>query len=186
MTMRLTHFARFAALAAVALTATIAEAKLARTSDQATVQFHATASVGGMRIDGTTNDMNVSDDGTTVKISVPLGNLGTGMELRNNHMRKALDVGTYPTADLTVARSALKMPAEGNSSSGDAPGTMKLHGKEHAVTVHYAAGRSGGNITVKGSTTVSLPDYSITPPNYSGVTVKPDVTIEVQFVVKDN
>lgn len=184
--MRSTHrFARFAALAVVALTATLAQAKLARTDAEPKVAFHAQGPAG-MRIDGTTNELNVADDGTTVKISVPLAKLDTKMDLRNKHMReKYLEVQTYPNADLTVARSALKLPAEGASSSGDAPGTMKIHGKDHAVTVHYAAGRSGGNITVKGSTSISIPDYGITIPSYAGVTVKPDVTIEVEFVVKD-
>lgn len=186
--MRWTHrISRFAALAAVALTVTIAEAKLARTQDTPSVTFHASGTVGGMRIDGTTNELNVSDDGTTVKISVPLANLDTKMGLRNDHMRhKYLEVQTFPTADLTIARSALKLPAEGASTSGDAPGTMKIHGKEHAVTVHYAAGRSGGNIKVQGTTAISLPDYGITIPSYAGVSVKPDVTIEVAFVVKDS
>lgn len=184
--MRWTHrFARFAALAAVALTATIAEAKLAKTGGSVAT-FHALGTVGGMKIDGSTSELNVTDDGTTVKVIVTLTNLDTKMDLRNKHMReKYLEVQTYPTADLSVARSALKLPAVGASSSGDAPGTMKIHGKEHAVTVHYAAGNSGGNITVKGSTRVSIPDYGITIPTYMGVSVKPDVDLEVDFVVTD-
>ena len=179
---------RFSAAVAVVLsTAALADAKLAKTSDEATATFHGVGSVAGMKIDGSTNEVNVTDDGTNVKIIVTLGKLDTKIALRNDHMRnKYLEVGTYPTTELTVARSAIKFPAQGASSSGDAAGTLKLHGKEHAVTVHYAAGNSGGKITVKGSAHINMNDYGIVVPTYAGVTMKPDVDLEIQFVATDS
>lgn len=178
---------RFTAAVAVVLsTAALADAKLAKTNDEPSVAFHAVGSVPGMKIDGSTNELNVSDDGTNVKITVPLGKLDTKITLRNDHMRnKYLEVGTYPNAELTVARSALKIPAVGASTSGDAPGTMRIHGKDKAVTFHYAAGNAGGKISVKGSVHLNINDYGIVIPSYAGVTMKPDVDIEVSFVATD-
>ncbi|CAN5751799.1 hypothetical protein BH09MYX1_BH09MYX1_08280 [soil metagenome] len=178
---------RISAAAAVVLSvATFADAKLTKTNDEPSVSFHAVGSVPGLKIDGTTNELNVSDDGTNVKISVPLAKLDTKVALRNDHMRnKYLEVGTFPNAELTVARSALKLPAVGASTSGDATGTMKIHGKEKQVTFHYAAGNSGGKISVKGSVHLNINDYGIVIPSYAGVTMKPDIDIEVAFVATD-
>ena len=157
------------------------------TGDEPSVAFHAVGSVPGMKIDGSTNELNVTDDGTNVKIIVPLAKLDTKISLRNDHMRnKYLEVGTYPNAELTVARGSLKFPAAGASSQGDATGTMKIHGKEKQVTFHYAAGNSGGKITVKGSVHLNINDYGIVIPSYAGVTMKPDVDVEVSFVATDS
>lgn len=176
-----------AAALMVVSTAAVADAKLAKTNDEATATFHGVGSVAGMKIDGSTNQVSVSDDGTNVKVTVNLTNLDTKLALRNDHMRnKYLEVGTYPNAELTVARSALKFPAQGASSSGDATGTMKIHGKDKQVTFHYAAGNSGGKITVKGSAHILTTDYGIVIPTYAGVTMKPDVDLEIQFTATDS
>ena len=178
----------FSAATLVVLSAAgLADAKLAKTGDEPSVAFHAVGSVPGMKIDGSTNELNVTDDGTNVKIIVPLAKLDTKISLRNDHMRnKYLEVGTYPNAELTVARGSLKFPAVGASSQGDATGTMKIHGKEKQVTFHYAAGNSGGKITVKGSVHLNINDYGIVIPSYAGVTMKPDLDVEVSFVATDS
>ena len=178
----------FSAATLVVLSAAgLADAKLAKTGDEPSVAFHAVGSVPGMKIDGSTNELNVTDDGTNVKIIVPLAKLDTKISLRNDHMRnKYLEVGTYPNAELTVARGSLKFPAVGASSQGDATGTMKIHGKEKQVTFHYAAGNAGGKITVKGSVHLNINDYGIVIPSYAGVTMKPDLDVEVSFVATDS
>lgn len=160
----------------------VAAAKLSQ-SGGGTATFHATAI--GMSIDGKSSDVTVSDDGTTITVKVVLANVATGMDLRDRHTRDALEVGTFPNATLTVARSALKFPA-GADTSGDATGSLKLHGKTKDVIFHYTASGSSDNITVKGTSRVTLGDFGITPPSYLGITVKPDVDISVSFSAKDN
>src|SRR5579863_3203967 len=65
----------------------------------------------GMSIEGTTSELTVADQGDNIVITVPLANLTTGISLRDRHMRdKYLEVQKFPTATLTVARSALKLP----------------------------------------------------------------------------
>jgi polyisoprenoid-binding protein YceI len=170
-----------AALAALLVTA-VAEAKLAR-GGPATTTFTATGP-GGLKIIGTTSDLDVLDDGQTVTISVPLANLSTGISLRDKHMKeKYLEVPKFPNATFKVPRSAL--PAAGASGEADVPGTMNIHGQNHPVTVHFKSQAAGATSNVDGTAHVNMKDYGIDVPSYLGVTVKPDVDLAVHFVAKD-
>jgi polyisoprenoid-binding protein YceI len=173
-----------AALAGMLTVSLAAYAKLSRKGDASTA-FKA-AGPAGLSIAGTTSDMSIADDGSTITITVPLANLSTGIGLRDEHTRKAIEVDKYPTTTLTVPRASLKFPASGADSSGDAKGTFTLHGTTKDATFHYAATNSGGTISVKGNTTVNVDDYGIKRPSYLGVTVKPDVEITTSFQVSDN
>jgi polyisoprenoid-binding protein YceI len=173
-----------ASLLALITFSLVAAAKLNKTGD-ANTSFKA-AGPAGLNIEGKTADMTVADDGATVTITVPLANLSTGIELRDKHTKNALEADKYPTVVLTVARGALKFPAAGAESSGDAPGKMTLHGKTNDVTIHYTAKLSGDTLSVAGSTRINVNDYDIKPPSYLGVSVKPDVDVATTFQAKDN
>jgi polyisoprenoid-binding protein YceI len=173
-----------AALLAVATFSLVAAAKLNRTGDAKT-SFKA-AGPAGLSIEGKTSDMSIADDGTTVTITVPLSNIDTGIGLRNDHTKKAVEADKYPSVTLKVARAALKFPAAGADSSGDAKGQFTLHGQTKDVTFHYAAKNAGGTISVTGSTRINVNDYGVTPPSYLGVTVKPDVDVSTSFSATDN
>ena len=172
-----------AALFAVVTTSLYADAKLAR-SGAASTSFKA-AGPAGMNIVGTTTDLTVADDGTTVTITVPLANLSTGIGLRDSHTKKALETDQFAATTLVVARAALQFPAAGGQSSGDTKGALTLHGQTKDVTFHYSATNKGGTISVSGSTSVNMNDFGIKPPSYLGVTVKPDVKIDTSFDVTD-
>ena len=99
---------------------------------------------GGNEDRGRTSDLSVADDGENVVITVPLGNLTTGIGLRDHHMKeKYLEVPKYPSATLTIARSALKFPHDGEALSAEVPATLQLHGQTRPVTVHYEAKAAG-------------------------------------------
>lgn len=176
-------FASSALIAALTFSL-VAAAKLSKTG-AATAGFHASGPAG-MSIDGTTSDVNVADDGSSVTVVVKLANLNTGMGLRDRHTKEYLEVDTYPTAELKVARSALKFPAAGAESSGDAKGSLKIHGQSKDVTFHYSAKLDGDTFDVKGSTKININDFGIKTPSYLGVSVKPDVGVDVHFQAKDN
>jgi polyisoprenoid-binding protein YceI len=160
--------------------ALVADAKLARTGTPS-VLFRASGPAG-MKIQGTTSDLDVDDQGAKIVIKVPLKNLTTGIALRDDHMRnKYLQVGTYPNAELTVDRSTLRLPTGDGNTSGDASGTMAIHGKTKNVTFHYTVAKSAGTLHVGGTTKLDIKDYGIDVPSYLGVTVKPDIDVEVQF-----
>lgn len=141
----------------------------------------------GMKIEGTTQALNVADDGTSVVVDVPLGDLRTGIALRDHHMReKYLEVPKFPSAELKVARSALRMPPAGASVAADVPAQLTLHGQTRPITVHYDAKSDGAGYAVSGRFRVNMNDYGISVPSYLGVTVKPDVDVTASFHVADN
>ncbi len=179
----------FAALAlvtfgALALVPAVADAKLSKTGDGAIGRVRA-AGPAGLSIVGTTSDVSVADDGTTVVVDVKLDALSTGISLRDKHAKNYLEVATYPSATLKVARAALKFPEAGKSAEADAKGSFTLHGQTKDVTFHYSAKRDGDVFSVKGTLNVNMTDYGIKTPSYLGVGVKPDVVIETEFKAKD-
>ena len=140
----------------------------------------------GMKIEGTTSDLSTKDDGTQLRVTVPLQNLTTGMSLRDRHMKdKYLEVPTYPSAELLVARSDLKFPADGASSSGEAPAKLNLHGVARDVKFKYSADNKGGTYGIKGGFSIDMNDYKIEVPSYLGVTVKPQVEVKAAFSAVD-
>ena len=136
----------------------------------------------GMKIEGTTTDLLVSDDGTNILVTVPLLNLSTGIGLRDHHMKeKYLEVQKFPAATLTMARSAIRFPRSGEPAAADAPGTVTIHGQTRPVTVHYDAKSDGTSVAVRGSFHINMNEFGITVPVYLGVTVKPDVDVSATF-----
>ncbi|HEU4405383.1 MAG TPA: YceI family protein [Polyangiaceae bacterium] len=177
-------FCRLAIFCALAFSPLLADAKLANPAD-ASASFRA---IGprGFRIEGRSNQVGVADDGNWVTISVQLTQLTTGIALRDKHMReKYLETEKYPTAELLVPRWALRFPEEGKRMSAWAMGTLKMHGKTKEVKVFYKAGRVGGTVDVDGSTEVNLNDFGIEVPSHLGLSLKPDVAIEVHFQAQD-
>lgn len=173
-----------AALLALVTFSLVAAAKLSKSGASSTT-FKA-AGPAGLTIEGTTTDMTVADDGTTITITVPLNNIKTGVDLRDEHTKKALETGSYPNTTLTVARAAIKFPAAGSESSGDAKGAMTLHGQTKDVTFHYSAKANGTTYDVKGTTRINVDDFGVKRPSYLGVTVKPDVDVATSFQAQDN
>ncbi len=161
-----------------------ADAKMSRAGGAA-VSFVANGP-GGMKIEGKSADVDLREERDDLVVSVPLSPLTTGIELRDRHMReKYLEVGKYPTAELRVPKASIHLPAGGQTSSGDAVGTMKLHGRTNSVPFHYEAKRNGSAYVVRGSVRVNMKAFGIEVPSYMGVTVKPDVHVSVAFGVVD-
>ena len=167
-------------LAALPLTA---DAGLSRTGSS-DVSFTAYGPAG-MSIHGTTSELAVADGGQSVVVTVPVKTLVTGIGVRDKHMRDALEADKYMTAALTVVKSALRFPEAGADTTVDAEGTMTLHGQTRAIKFHYTARRDATTYAVKGSARVHMADFGITPPSYLGISVKPDVDVEVKFSVVD-
>lgn len=139
----------------------------------------------GMKIVGNGSALRVLDEGAMVKISVPLAGMKSGISMRDKHMHeKYLETANFPTTELHVLRSALKIPAAG-AVTQDAAGTLLLHGKSKSVTFHYSCSRAGAQLNVQGTMHINMNDFGIQVPSYLGVTVKPDVDIAAQFEVTD-
>jgi polyisoprenoid-binding protein YceI len=176
------HLISVVALGAALLAPGAAEAALTRTGTP-TVQFTAVGPAG-LTIVGTTHELDVRETETGVTVAVSLANLDTGIALRNRHMReKYLEVDKYPRAELSVARSDVRVPAAGAATSGDVDGTMVIHGVSRPVRLAYKARRDERGIHVTGSVHVNIKEHGIQVPSYLGVTVKPDVDVTLSFDV---
>jgi polyisoprenoid-binding protein YceI len=140
----------------------------------------------GLRIEGKSTDLQVTDRPDALVVTVPLVKLETGISLRDHHMQeKYLESQKYPNAQLAVARNAIKFPPEGQSSEGTVPATLALHGKSKTVPVHYRATRKGKAYDVKGELKVDFREFGIEIPNYLGATVKPPVDVNVAFTLDE-
>jgi len=135
----------------------------------------------GLKIEGETAELDVAEQGDKIVVTVPLRNLHTGIALRDHHLKdKYLEVGQFPKSELTIERSALKLPESGPVTA-DLHGVLSLHGKSKPVTVHYEATKSGTTTSVHGKFRINITDYGVSVPSYLGVTVKPDVDVEASF-----
>jgi polyisoprenoid-binding protein YceI len=138
----------------------------------------------GMKIEGATSDLSVADHGDNIVITVPLANLTTGIGLRDRHMKeKYLELQKYPSATLSVTRSALKLPSGGEKVEMDVATTVNIHGQTRPVTVHYDTKRDGSVLSARGKFHINMTEFGITVPSYLGVTVKPDVDVSADFRV---
>ncbi|MDP2272807.1 MAG: YceI family protein [Archangium sp.] len=143
------------------------------------VSFLATGPAG-LKIRGETKTLEVKNEGDVVVIKVALDSVDTGIGLRNQHMKeKYLQTGTFPTAELKVARSMLK---EGPGQTGTA--LFSVHGVSKEVAVTYDVVKAGDGLEVKGHFDINIKSHNIDVPSYLGVTVKPEVKVTAAFVVK--
>jgi polyisoprenoid-binding protein YceI len=161
---------------------TLAHAALSGPTDSQ-VTFRASGPAG-MSIEGTTTELAFADQGDNIVITVPLANLSTGISLRDRHMKeKYLEVPKFPSATLTVARSALKLPAGEAGVEADVPTSVMLHGKTRPLVVHYQVKKDGANLSTHGKFHIDMRDFGIAVPSYLGVSVKPDVDVSANFRV---
>ena len=139
---------------------------------------------GGLHIEGTTQELAVSEHDGELVFQVPLSGLDTGIGLRNRHMRTSLDVAHFPQAELRVPGTAVAFPATGKGTESDVQGTLSLHGVSRPCTVHYRVEQwSAGDYRIRGTTRIDMRDFGIEPPSYLGVHVEPAVAVQVDFSV---
>jgi polyisoprenoid-binding protein YceI len=150
----------------------------------AAVSFRAKTTVF-MMVEGRGQQLSVSDDGRTVLVRVPLKSISTGMDLRDRHMREALDIAHYPDAELKVLRNALVLPARGGSKSATVSAQLTLHGQTRPIALTYQAQEASSTYQVEGTLGVDMTEFGIRPASYAGIAVKPQVVVRASFSVKD-
>ena len=175
-----------AALATACLTVALAATASAALSSIGTADVGFLAvGPGGLKIEGTGNQLAVTEQGEAVTVSVPLGGLKTGISLRDDHMKKALNVGAHPKATLRVERSGLKFPEDKKSAEGSASGKFTLNGVTQDVKFDYKAARTGTDYHVQGRTEINMTSFKLEQPCYLGVCVDKNVKVKVKFKVRD-
>lgn len=177
---------RLPVLAAVLLLPVAAHAAWVEVADSGKARFKGTGAAG-LKLTGTTNELEIKDDGTTLTVVVPLANLKTGIALRDRHMtEKYLEVKKFPTATLAVPRASLPQQAAPGAHQGAGKGTMTIRGIAKEVAFTYTATcAADGACDVHGEAPIDIRDYGIQIPSYMGITVKPAMVVAVDFRTQD-
>lgn len=102
-------------------------------------------------------------------VVVNLKTLKTGVELRDKHTLKHLNVAQHPEAILSI----------GKGKAGKGQGKIKINGIEKVIKGTYQV--AGGQVKAKFS--LKLSDFNIKDINYMGVGVEDEVTINVTLPV---
>lgn len=146
------------------------------------VSFMAQGNIG-LKFEGTTHKVGVTDDGKNVSVTISLKDLDTGVGLRNRHMQEDTEAEKFPDVTLAVPSDAIKALEDGKSPEGQGKGSLTLHGKTKEQAFAYKAVCKGGSCEVEANGTINLKDFDIKPRSYMGVTVKPDIGIRAKFTI---
>lgn len=148
------------------------------------VVFKATGPAG-LSFEGKNRNVALTESGNNVVLTVKIDGFTTGIALRDRHMKeKYLETSKYPTARFEVDKSKLKFPS-GGSVSGSTEGKLTMHGVTRPVKISYRAEGDSKRAKVEGSAQLNIKEFNIDVPSYLGVTVKPNVDVQVQLGVVD-
>ncbi len=103
---------------------------------------------------------------TTGTVSVPVENMETGNGLRDKHLKGSdwLDAKAHPEIVFTITGlDDVKTEVKGDVkiATGKAQGTIKIHGKEKAISVPITAKVKGDKVKVSMKFEVALADFAI-------------------------
>lgn len=151
------------------------------------VSFFAEGSPGFLDIEGTTNTLTATDDGTTLTFTVPMDSVKTGIDTRDEHMNKTyVETGKYPNATLAAKKADIQWPAaSGEKKTGTVSATFTVHGQAKTVTVSYTLTKSSSGYKVSGKFDFDASAHGIAIPSYLGVTVDPKMKAEVTAELAD-
>jgi len=155
-----------------------------------TVTFLATGKPGFLRINGEGGEPVgnfVMDAGhskvTSGDITVHLEAFGTGLSLRDRHMKeKYLETKKFPDATFKAAPLAFKdgkVPGE-----TDLKGTLTLHGVTKPVMANVKVTAKKFSMEIEADFDIVLSDFKIEIPEYAGIIVAEKVKVHTKFLTK--
>jgi polyisoprenoid-binding protein YceI len=164
--------------------AAVAQASLSSIGET-DVKFYAKG-LAGLKIAGSGTTLKASEAGGKIKVVVPLTGLDTGIDLRDEHLKKAINVGAHPNATLEVDRAALKFPKDKETLEGQAKGTLTLNGNAQPTSFTYKVKRTGSDYHVEdGTVIIDITKHGIELPCMAGACVTKDVKVTVKFKLRD-
>jgi len=182
------------ALAGTAAAQTAGDANLVEVKN-GTAAFEVGTNVGAISVHGKSNDltarlrMRQSPDGAVlegIEAAVPVKSIGTGMGLRDSHMRKYV----FTTADGQVpdlkfsADKAVCSKGEGRQSTCQLSGNLAIRGTERPFSIVLKVSEDGDTLRAVGDGTVTLSAYGIERPSQLGVTTEDDVKLRLDLTAK--
>ena len=136
----------------------------------------------GLNITVKSSSAAVDDSGDTLVVTIPSSAFKTGISLRDDHMRKAIEADRYVDVKLTLQDSMLKRPGIDDAISADVAGDLTFHGVTKKIPVHYEAVRDcEGHIGVSAKFYINMRDFGVEPPSYFGVAVKPNLSVTAKM-----
>ena len=157
--------------------------------------FRSATNVAGIEVSGTSKavsaraEMEVASAGLSIRnieATLPVGSLSTGMNIRDEHMRKY--IFTTPSGDQPDLHFASEgttcMPgAQASQFACKLTGTLSFRGVTRPFTLNLKAREQGAAaFRVTGEGTVKLDEFGVTPPEQFGVKVRNEVEIRLDFV----
>lgn len=127
--------------------------------------------------------MRVSGDKVEGKLEVDLNSFDTGMKLRNEHLKKKyLETDRYQMSTLEFKGEKIPGLDKPDTKLTKIPltGMLTLHGVSKACPIEVSIDSEAGVYRVEGLIKLKITDYAIAVPQFMGVTVASDVSVEVQ------
>ena len=160
-----------------------------------TAAFEVGTNVGAISVHGKSNDltarlrMRQAPDGAVlegIEAAVPVKSLGTGMGLRDSHMRKYVFTtsdGQQPDLRFS-ADKAVCTKADARQSTCELTGNLAIRGTERPFTVVLKVSEDGDTLRAVGDGKVTLSAYGIERPSQLGVTTEDDVKLRFDLTAK--
>ena len=119
-----------------------------------------------------------------VDVTLSSEKLDCGGGTMNDHMKKALKVGDFPTIAFRLATYDLKRGTEG--ISGTLIGTLTLGGVKKSIDIPATGTTENGALHVLGSYELKMSDYDLTPPSlmFGRIKVRDNVTVKFDLLLK--
>ena len=183
-------------LPAVFVTLMIAPAGQAETIDlgkqESAVEFTAIGKPSMLKIKGAggkiAGDVQHENSQITGNFVVALGDMTTGIELRDEHMKKKyLEIDKYPTAVLKISKLVFDKDyflVKGDQKNVPFTGKLTLHGVENDVQGTAQVVADEKLISVDAKMTTAISQYKINIPSYLGIKVADEVEIKVALRIK--
>jgi polyisoprenoid-binding protein YceI len=161
-----------------------------------TVSFDVPTNVPALGVHGKSSALlgraEVRVEGTSLVIEglearVPVPSLGTGLGLRDSHMRKYIFTtadGQVP--DVTFAARRVECAASGTSRAATCPvaGDLTIRGTTKPSTFNLKVNPDGASYRAVGDGTVTLSTFGIERPSQFGVSTADEVAVHFEFVAK--
>ena len=104
---------------------------------------------------------------------------GRDVTQRDGVVNRQLDVQQFPTATFTATSTLVPGGITSQAVDVSVTGKLTIHGVTKDVTIKAKAQLVGGKAEIAGSTSISMTDYGVSPPQMPFVTV--DSTLLLEF-----
>lgn len=149
------------------------------------VEFFIIGKPSMLKINGTGAKLygfaSITENVLNANVGVPLKNLTTGIELRDEHMKnKYLDVEKYPYAILKILNADLGkniLSGPGEIKNLKTKGQLKIRGITKDVDIDLSLSFNEKSISIDATTKFLITEFGIEIPSYMGIKIADEVIV---------